>query len=118
MGFAIQTEDELEEQVQSTVLVKIEGKSYPFIILDRESKYVVGSSRIGNINLRIKILEIEWAWYRSNYQGTDIKKAWKYELLKYVLEQMQFNRVQLSVYIGFRMRLLNLWCGIQKKEAA
>lgn len=86
MGFAIQTEVELEEYVQSTVLEKIEGKSYPFIILDKESKRVVGSTRLGNINFRNKRLELGWTWYGTKYQRTGINKACKYELIKYVFE--------------------------------
>ncbi|MFJ7953857.1 GNAT family N-acetyltransferase [Lysinibacillus sp. NPDC096418] len=99
MGFAIRTEAELEEYVRVTLLEKLEGKSYPFIILDKESKRVVGSTRLGNINFRNKRLEIGWTWYGKEYQGTGINKACKYELLKYVFEQMQFNRVQLSADI-------------------
>ena len=96
MGFSIQTEDELERYVQSALLEKQEGKSYPFIILDKESECVVGSTRLGNINFQNKRLEIGWTWYGTKYQGTGINQACKYELLHYVFEQMQFNRVQFS----------------------
>ncbi|MFJ7736163.1 GNAT family N-acetyltransferase [Lysinibacillus sp. NPDC097287] len=98
-GFTIRTDADLEEYIQSTVLEKIEGKSYPFIILDKESKRVVGSTRLGNINFQNKRLEIGWTWYGTKYQGTGINKACKYELLKYIFEEMQFNRVQFSADI-------------------
>ncbi|MBK3493908.1 GNAT family N-acetyltransferase [Viridibacillus sp. YIM B01967] len=99
MGLSIRTEDELDEYINSTLQEKIEGKAYPFIMIDKESESVIGSTRFGNINFHNKRLEIGWTWYGTKFQGTGLNKACKYELLNYVFEQMQFNRVQFSADI-------------------
>ncbi|MGM0890296.1 MAG: GNAT family N-acetyltransferase [Bacillota bacterium] len=99
MGLFIRTEEELDEYIHSTLNEKLEGKSYPFIIIDKETKKIVGSTRLGNINFHNKRLEIGWTWYGTKFQGTGINKACKYELLKYAFENMNFNRVQFSADI-------------------
>lgn len=99
MGLFIRTEEELDEYIHSTLDEKLVGKSYPFIIIDKETKKVVGSTRLGNINFHNKRLEIGWTWYGTKFQGTGINKACKYELLKYAIENMNFNRVQFSADI-------------------
>lgn len=99
MGVTIRTKDELDEYIHSTLNERTEGKSYPFIIIDKESESVVGSTRLGNINFHNKRLEIGWTWYGTSFQGVGLNKACKYELLNYVFENMKFNRIQLSADI-------------------
>ncbi|WP_153733349.1 GNAT family N-acetyltransferase [Sporosarcina obsidiansis] len=99
MGLCICTEEELEAYIHSTINEKTEEKSYPFIILDQETKNVMGSTRFGNINFHNKRLEIGWTWLGTKFQGTGVNKACKFELLKYSFENMNFNRVQFSADI-------------------
>ncbi|MGE7920950.1 GNAT family N-acetyltransferase [Viridibacillus sp. NPDC093762] len=99
MGLSIRDEHELDKYIDSTILEKLEGKAYPFIVIDKESESVIGSTRLGNINFHNKRLEIGWTWYGTKFQGTGHNKACKYELLRYVFEQMKFNRVQFSADI-------------------
>jgi len=99
MSISIETDDELDRYINSTLSERIEGKSYPFIIVDKETNRVAGSTRLGNINFYNKRVEIGWTWYGMEFQGTGLNKACKYELLKYIFEKMNFNRVQLSANI-------------------
>ena len=99
MSISIETDDELDRYINSTLSERIEGKSYPFIIVDKETNRVAGSTRLGNINFYNKRVEISWTWYGMEFQGTGLNKACKYELLKYIFEKMNFNRVQLSANI-------------------
>jgi RimJ/RimL family protein N-acetyltransferase len=99
MGMSMKTEDDLDNYINSTLFERAEGKSYPFIIIDKETNTVAGSTRLGNINFHNKRLEIGWTWYGTEFQGTGLNKACKYELLKYIFEEMNFNRVQFSADI-------------------
>lgn len=99
MSISIETDDDLDRYINSTLSERIEGKSYPFIIVDKETNRLAGSTRLGNINFHNKRVEIGWTWYGTKFQGTGLNKACKYELLKYIFEKMNFNRVQLSANI-------------------
>lgn len=99
MGMVVKTDQDLNNYINSTLLERSEGKSYPFIIIDKTTNRVAGSTRLGNINFHNKRLEIGWTWYGKEFQGTGLNQACKYELLKYIFEEMKFNRVQLSTDI-------------------
>ncbi len=70
--------------------------AYPFIIIDKLTGEVAGSTRFGHIQFGNKRLEIGWTWYGHKFRGTGLNHACKYELLRYAFEMMQFRRVQLS----------------------
>ena len=95
----VETDQDLNNYINSTLLERNESKSYPFIIIDKKTNCVAGSTRLGNINFHNKRLEIGWTWYGREFQGTGLNHACKYELLKYIFEEMKFNRVQLSADI-------------------
>ncbi|MNI30634.1 putative ribosomal N-acetyltransferase YdaF [compost metagenome] len=83
--------------INRTITSRNEKLSYPFIVIDKTSNQVAGSTRFGNIVFHNKRLEIGWTWYGENFRGTCVNKATKFELLRYVFEEMSFNRVQFSV---------------------
>jgi RimJ/RimL family protein N-acetyltransferase len=99
MGHSIKNEEDLDHYIQATITERQNERSYPFIIIDNHSKRVAGSTRFGNIQLHNKRLEIGWTWYGTEFQGTGLNQACKYELLKFVFEDLQFNRVQFSADI-------------------
>jgi RimJ/RimL family protein N-acetyltransferase len=99
MGMCVKTEEDLKNYIASTISERQNKVSYPFIIIDSKTKKVVGSTRFGNINFHNKRLEIGWTWYGERFQGAGLNHACKYEMLKYVFEVMEFNRVQFSADI-------------------
>ena len=50
MGIKIETESDFECYVHETLESKKQGVCYPFIIVDKQTKEVAGSTRFGNIN--------------------------------------------------------------------
>ncbi|MBM7703490.1 GNAT family N-acetyltransferase [Metabacillus iocasae] len=96
MGMTMKDEKELDTYIENTVSERKSGKSYPFVIIDKETNEVAGSTRFGNIHFHNMRLEIGWTWYGKKFQGTGLNHACKYALLSYVFEEMTFNRVQFS----------------------
>ncbi|WP_138754514.1 GNAT family N-acetyltransferase [Paenibacillus sinopodophylli] len=90
-------QDDLKRYMSSTIASRMDNSSYPFIVIDKASGQVAGSSRFGNIVFHSKRLEIGWTWYGAAFRGTIVNQATKFELLTYAFEQMEFNRVQFSV---------------------
>ncbi|MCD9026515.1 GNAT family N-acetyltransferase [Cohnella sp. NL03-T5] len=96
-GNHIATDEDLKNYIRMTLLSRKEKISYPFIVIDKASGQVAGSTCFGNIMFHSKRLEIGWTWYGAAFRGKGINKASKYELLRYVFEILDFNRVQFSV---------------------
>lgn len=92
-------EDELDKYIDETVNQRILGYSYPFLVIDKRTNEIAGSTRLGNIQFNNERLEIGWTWYGKPYRGTGLNKACKFELLKYAYEIMNFRRVQFSADI-------------------
>jgi len=97
MGQYIKTEEDFNEYVQDTLEQKDEGVCYPFLIIDKQTNQVAGSTRYGYINYRSRKCEIGWTWYGKEFQGTGLNKACKYLMLEYGFNQIGFQRIQFSV---------------------
>ena len=96
MGLYIRTDLDFENYLKKTIRDKKNGICYPFLIIDKQSNKVVGSTRYGYLNTASQKCEIGWTWYGKDFQGTGINKACKFELLKFGFETIGFRRIQFS----------------------
>ena len=96
MGMYIRTDLDFENYLKNTIRDKKNGICYPFLIIDKQSNKVVGSTRYGYLNTASQKCEIGWTWYGKDFQGTGINKACKFELLKFGFETIGFRRIQFS----------------------
>jgi RimJ/RimL family protein N-acetyltransferase len=96
MGMYINTDDDFEKYIKSTLKQRQEGVCYPFLIIDKKTNRIAGSTRYGYINSVSQKCEIGWTWYGIDFQGTGLNKACKYELLKFGFETIGFKRIQFS----------------------
>ncbi|MEK3887723.1 GNAT family N-acetyltransferase [Bacillus sp. FSL K6-3431] len=90
---------ELDTYIDESINQRMLGFSYPFLVIDKRTNEIAGSTRFGHIQFNNKRLEIGWTWYGKPYRGTGLNKACKFELLKYAFEIMNFKRVQFSADI-------------------
>ncbi|NHN35309.1 GNAT family N-acetyltransferase [Paenibacillus agricola] len=82
--------------LESALSAKELGSEYPFAVYDNELKRFVGSTRLLNISVSNRNLEIGWTWYSPEVWRTRVNTECKYELLKYCFEEFQAVRVQLK----------------------
>lgn len=95
MGMYVRTEEDFENYILDTL--KVQSKTaYSFLIIDKLTNEIAGTTRFGNINFNSEKAEIGWTWYGKKFQGTGLNKACKFELLKYGFEQIGFRRIQFS----------------------
>ncbi len=92
----IKEQKDLEEYIDIALQEKVAKTSYPFLIFDKQTNSVAGSTRYGNISFPNKRLEIGWTWIHPKHQGTGLNKACKFLLLQFAFEQLHFNRVELK----------------------
>ena len=73
---------------------KLKGTVYPFIIKDKTTDKIIGTTRFLEISESDKKLEIGVTWLKKEYWGTKTNIECKYLLLEYCFEKLEFNRVQ------------------------
>jgi len=68
--------------------------SYAFIIIDKKSNQVVGSTRFYDYSLIHNTVQLGYTWIGKKYQKTGINRSCKQLLLTYAFEQLQVARVE------------------------
>ena len=96
MGMNINNEQGLKNYIAKTIKDKNNGLCYPFLIIDKQNNKVAGCTRYGNVDTASQKGEIGWTWLGTEFQGTGLNKACKYELLKFGFENVGFRRIQFS----------------------
>lgn len=96
MGMYVRNDQDFENYIQSTLKQKTDGICYPFLIIDKATNKVAGSTRYGYLNHASQKCEIGWTWYGKAFQGTGLNQACKFELLNFGFKQIQFRRIQFS----------------------
>lgn len=95
MGMYVKTENDFKNYIDG-MLKKHSKTAYSFLIIDKLTNEIAGSTSFGNINFSSEKAEIGWTWYGKKFQGTGLNKACKFELLQYGFEQIGLRRIQFS----------------------
>ena len=64
------------------------GIALPFVVMEKESGKIIGSTRYCNAEPEHKRLEIGYTWYGKSYQRTGINTECKYLLLTHAFEKL------------------------------
>jgi len=95
MGIYISTEEDFQNYISDTL--SLQSKiAYSFLIINKLTNEIAGSTRFGNINFSSQKAEIGWTWLGKKFQGTGLNRACKFELLKYGFEEIGLRRIQFS----------------------
>ena len=82
--------------LQEGLDLKQENQQYPFVIFNKETGEIIGTTRYGDIHEAHKTLEIGWTWYIPAVWGKGYNEECKLLLLSHAFEQLDANRVQLK----------------------
>lgn len=82
--------------IQTALAQRTAGAEFPFVIIDRATGRVCGSTRYLDIQPPNRALEIGWTWLSTSVQRTSVNTECKYLLLRYAFEQLNCVRVQLK----------------------
>ncbi|MDU2241953.1 MAG: GNAT family protein [Paenibacillus sp.] len=96
MSMKIETIDDAKRLVGHALSARDQGLEFPYVVLDRETDRIVGSTRFLDISKPNRSLEIGWTWYNPAVWRTRINTECKYLLLQYCFEAMSAIRVQLK----------------------
>lgn len=86
--------ENLELYMSKAIYDRKEGKSYPFLVIDKATNEVAGSTRFYDYNELYKTVQLGYTWYGKKFQGTGLNKHCKYLLLNHAFESWQLERVE------------------------
>ncbi|GHA53609.1 GNAT family N-acetyltransferase [Pontibacter akesuensis] len=72
------------------------GTRYTFMIIDKASGKLAGSTSYGNISAVDKRLEIGWTWLSREHRSTGLNRHCKFLLLRHAFEELGMERVELK----------------------
>jgi RimJ/RimL family protein N-acetyltransferase len=87
---------ELRDWITALLKEREEGKRMPFVIIDKDTKEVCGSTSYLNISFFDKRLEIGSSWLGPDYIGMGVNKQAKFALLSYAFGVMKMERVEIK----------------------
>lgn len=71
------------------------GRQFPFVIFEKSTNRIIGSTRLLELQQAHLKLEIGWTWLHPDYWGTAINLECKLLLLTFCFETLGTTRVQL-----------------------
>lgn len=88
--------DTFYDNYQNALIAREKGLQYPFVIIDKRTQKIIGSTRFFEMYEADKKLEIGWTWITQEYWGSVVNLECKLLLLTYCFEVLKTNRVQLK----------------------
>lgn len=90
----VETLEDMRELIEEALTARERGTEYPFVIWDKETGNIVGSTRFISISAQHRNLEIGWTWYSPQVWRTRVNTECKYLLLRHCFETLSLIRVQ------------------------
>ncbi len=91
----LDTHERMQAWVEAALRKRDAGTEYPFVIIDKATRQVVGGTRYLSIDTPNGGIEIGGSWLGSAFRRTAINTNAKYLLLCHAFEQLECIRVQL-----------------------
>jgi RimJ/RimL family protein N-acetyltransferase len=91
---AIRNEADMEDYVRNAIKEATARTALPFVIFERSSGTVVGSTRFGNIDVENRKVEIGWTWITPERQRTAVNTETKLLMLTHAFEVWGCIRVE------------------------
>ena len=92
----IENKNELESWVNESITDRRKHSRYTFVIVDKATGNLAGSTAFGNISEKDKRLEIGWTWVSEACRGTGLNRHCKFLLLRYAFEELGYERIELK----------------------
>lgn len=91
----VSNREEMELYVQDALTDWQKGTAYPFVVIDKNTGSIAGSTRFYELKPHHGSTLIGYTWYGTDYQGRGINAHCKFLLLQHAFEILQLERVEL-----------------------
>jgi RimJ/RimL family protein N-acetyltransferase len=88
--------DQLQLWMDTAMEERAAGKRMPFVIIDKSTDKICGSTSLGNISFYDKRIEIGWTWLGTASMGTGVNHHAKFILLSYAFDALRCERVEIK----------------------
>jgi RimJ/RimL family protein N-acetyltransferase len=88
---------DLEKYVSHALEQRRNKSEYPFVIIDKKSGKIAGTTRLYLINESHAWLAIGYTWIGTIYQRTGLNRSVKLLLLNYCFDELGFIRVEFRI---------------------
>jgi N-acetyltransferase len=92
----LSNKEEMRQWIETALNERAAEKRMPFVIIDKGSNEICGSTSFGNVSFYDKRVEIGWTWLGVESMGTGINHHAKFILLSYAFDSMQMERVEIK----------------------
>ena len=87
--------EKLLEALKDALVQKEKGVQFAFIVIDKATGKIIGSTRFLKLNEEHRNLEIGWTWYQPAYWSKGYNEECKLLLLDHCFETLKTIRVQI-----------------------
>lgn len=86
--------ENLKSYIDSALESKRAETAYPFVVFDKRTKQVAGSTRFYDFQKRNNTVQLGYTWYGKEFQGTGLNKQCKLLMLGFAFEKLGIDRVE------------------------
>jgi RimJ/RimL family protein N-acetyltransferase len=91
---AVPSAEIIDDYITTALEQKAKGLSLPFVVIDKASGEVIGSTRFCNADLLNQRVEIGYTWYSKSYQKTSCNTECKLLLITHAFESLEAIAVE------------------------
>lgn len=99
---AVPSEKTIDNYIDNVLGELCKDKALPFVVIDKKSNKIIGSTRFCNVTPEHRRLEIGYTWYAKTYQKTGVNTECKYLLLRHAFDTLD------CIAVEFRTHWYNL----------
>ena len=106
-------DEELQLWIEEALQERQQEKRMPFVIINKETNEICGSTSFGNISFYDKRIEIGWTWLGAASMGTGINHHAKFVLLSYAFNIFKAERVEIktdNLNVRAKKALVHIGC--------
>jgi len=92
----LSSDEELKKWIEEAMNARKSFIRMPFIVIDKDTNTICGSTSYGNISFLDKRIEIGWSWLGVDYMGTGVNRHAKFALMSHAFEAMSMERVEIK----------------------
>jgi RimJ/RimL family protein N-acetyltransferase len=74
----------------------LKGKRFQFVVIEKSSNSIVGSTAFGNYSQADQRIEIGWTWLGKAFHGSGINRQMKLLMIRYCAEVLKLKRVEVK----------------------
>ena len=93
-SYCLRSEEDLIEYIDRAIAERRSGSAYPFVLIERQSGRLAGSSRFCHFSWPDRRLEIGYTWLGKPFRQTALNRATKTAMLGFAFDVLGMERVE------------------------